>query len=96
MISKRPGFLPGLFIMMVLSLVMFTDTSDAKIKRSSSASRQFLKQNGFEKVPHGWQVDHVIPLCAGGPDTPDNMQLITIETHKKKTRQDMKLCKGMK
>jgi 5-methylcytosine-specific restriction endonuclease McrA len=41
----------------------------------------------------GWQVDHVVPLCAGGPDTPQNMQWLAVEEHKAKTRQDIRYCR---
>ena len=41
----------------------------------------------------GWQVDHIVPLCAGGPDTPQNMQWLAVEDHKAKTRQDIRYCR---
>jgi len=37
----------------------------------------------------GWNKDHYIPLCAGGPDTVANMNWMTIEDHKAKTKLDM-------
>lgn len=40
----------------------------------------------------GWQVDHIQPLCAGGADTPDNMQWLAVEEHKAKTRKDVAGC----
>lgn len=41
----------------------------------------------------GWQVDHVIPLCAGGVDKPENMQWITVEDHRWKTFVDVRECR---
>lgn len=41
----------------------------------------------------GWHVDHVTPLCAGGPDRPSNMQWITREDHRFKTLVDVRECR---
>jgi len=41
----------------------------------------------------GWHVDHVIALCAGGPDDPGNMQWITREDHRFKTLVDVRECR---
>lgn len=41
----------------------------------------------------GWQIDHVTPLKCGGPDHPSNMQWLTIEQHKAKTKAEAKLCR---
>lgn len=40
----------------------------------------------------GWEVDHVVPLCNGGPDKPANMQWLTVEAHREKTRTDVAVC----
>jgi hypothetical protein len=61
---------------------------NGKIKRSKSAVHIFLKEHGLTKIPKGYQVDHIIPLWKGGSDTPDNMQLLTLEEHHKKTAQE--------
>lgn len=41
----------------------------------------------------GYHVDHVIPLCAGGPDHHSNMQWITVEDHRFKTFVDVRECR---
>lgn len=41
----------------------------------------------------GWIVDHVIQLCAGGPDEPANMQWQTVEDAKSKDRDERRLCR---
>jgi hypothetical protein len=43
----------------------------------------------------GYQVDHAVPLCLGGPrvDQISNLQWLTIEDHKRKTRRDVDLCR---
>jgi len=56
-----------------------------KVQRSEAAKRQFLKSNGYRKVPPGYKVDHIIPLSKGGMDVPSNMQLIPKSLHKQKT-----------
>jgi hypothetical protein len=41
----------------------------------------------------GHVVDHVTPLCAGGPDHPANMQWQTVADAKTKDRGERRLCK---
>lgn len=41
----------------------------------------------------GWQVDHVHPLCLGGLDHRANMQWLTMEDHRAKTREDVRACR---
>lgn len=40
----------------------------------------------------GWQVDHRLPLCFYGKDAVPNLQWLTIEQHREKTRLDVKVC----
>ncbi len=44
----------------------------------------------------GYQVDHVTPLCAYGADTVENMQWLTIEEHRYKTRTDVRVCRQLR
>jgi hypothetical protein len=44
----------------------------------------------------GWHVDHILPLCAGGADAPENMQWIESYDHKAKTRDDVRACRIMR
>ena len=44
----------------------------------------------------GWHVDHIIALCAGGPDKRENMQWITREDHRSKTFVDVRECRKAK
>lgn len=62
--------------------------SHGRIERSESAKKEFLRERGYSIVPSGYQVDHIIPLYAGGSDSPDNMQLLTISGHRAKTKSD--------
>ena len=63
---------------------------DGRIMRSQSAKREFLREKGLKKIPNGMNIDHIIPLFAGGCDCPANMQLISISEHRRKTRMDYK------
>jgi hypothetical protein len=41
----------------------------------------------------GYQIDHIQPLCAGGPDSHSNMQWLSVGEHKKKTARDVRYCR---
>ena len=62
--------------------------SHGRIERSESAKQQFVHSLGYKNVPKGYEVDHKIPLYAGGSDTPSNMQLLTKAQHHAKTKAD--------
>ena len=42
----------------------------------------------------GWQVDHIEALVCGGRDELGNLQWLTVEAHRQKTRVEVKLCRG--
>ena len=65
-------------------------------ERSRAQVRAFLRQQGLEQTPPGYEVDHIVPLCAGGADSPENMQLLTKRQHREKTREDLRLCRKMR
>jgi hypothetical protein len=44
----------------------------------------------------GWIVDHIIPLCAGGPDKRTNMQWQTVSDAKAKDREEYKQCRQLR
>lgn len=68
--------------------------------RASAPRRAFIRANacpstGDTNPKHpcpGWRVDHVIPLACGGPDTPANMQWLTIEAWADKSKWERKDC----
>lgn len=62
--------------------------SDGRIARSESAKMAYLKQQGYKSVPAGYNVDHIVPLYAGGCDCPSNMQLLSVQAHHAKTKAD--------
>jgi hypothetical protein len=63
-------------------------SQDGKIIRSEEAKREYLKSIGKDSLPEGYQIDHKVPLYAGGCDCPENMQLLTTQEHKIKTKND--------
>ncbi|HYU54294.1 MAG TPA: HNH endonuclease signature motif containing protein [Gemmatimonadaceae bacterium] len=60
--------------------------------RSRSARDRFMHSTGYPRGRHGYVVDHVVPLCAGGADAPSNMQWQTVEEGKVKDRQERATC----
>ena len=65
--------------------------SDGRIVPSASAREEFLKSRGLQSAPEGYMIEHKIPLYAGGRDEPSNMQLVTRDEHRAKTRMDYQL-----
>jgi hypothetical protein len=55
--------------------------AEEDITRDMAARSEFLRMNGYGDAPAGYEVHHVHPLCEGGPDTPDNMILVSEEEH---------------
>lgn len=43
----------------------------------------------------GWVVDHIIPLCAGGPDLPSNMQWQTKADGLAKDKLEWRQCRKL-
>jgi hypothetical protein len=44
----------------------------------------------------GYVIDHIIPLCAGGADTPANMQWQTIADARRKDAEEATLCRSLR
>lgn len=67
--------------------------------RSQKAHAEFQRQQLCPSTGQrrgacpGYLVDHVIPLCAGGPDTPANMQWLTAYAAKVKDRAEVAQCR---
>lgn len=40
------------------------------------------------------QSDHIIALCNGGAESPDNRQLLCDDCHEEKTREDLRIARG--
>lgn len=67
--------------------------------RSHSARAEFQRQQPCPATGErrgrcpGYVIDHVNPLCAGGPDHPSNMQWQTVADAKIKDRAERRMCR---
>jgi hypothetical protein len=90
-------------LIFVVSLAMLAaGPADAKTHRSASAKAEFKRANLCPSTGKprggcpGYVIDHVIPLCAGGPDAPGNMQWQTTSDAKMKDRDERRQCRAMR
>ena len=51
------------------------------VERDPEVREIFLAEHGYDEVPEGFEVHHIIPLSEGGADDPDNMILVSEEDH---------------
>jgi len=63
-----------------------------RLLRSPIALDDFNRSQENILTPAGMQIDHIVPLCLGGPDCVCNMQYLTESEHREKTRRDLKAC----
>ncbi|MDO9277658.1 MAG: HNH endonuclease signature motif containing protein [Polaromonas sp.] len=74
----------------------------AKIPRSAAEVSAFKRHNPCPSTQlrrgacPGYQVDHVMPLCAGGADKIENLQWLSVADHRTKTRQDNRVCRYLR
>jgi len=71
-------------------------SQSGRIIRNPTALKDFNSANGNEFTPSGNQIDHIVPLCLGGPDCPCNMQYLKESDHKIKTKRDLTACNFFK
>lgn len=89
------------FSAVVIALGLLTQ-AHAKIPRSTAAVAEFKRGNpcpvngATRGSCPGYEVDHIAPLCAGGPDIAENMQWLTREAHRAKTRVDVMRCRRLR
>ncbi len=63
--------------------------SHGKIKRDPNAVSEFKRSHPKPPGCNQCEVDHIIPLSKGGRDDPSNMQWLSNEQHKAKTKRDL-------
>jgi hypothetical protein len=86
---------------LLLAALLLPGLAEARIPRDHSQVRAFRNENpcpatGLKRgACPGFEVDHVTPLCAGGEDRPSNMQWLSKEDHRFKTRVDVRECRRM-
>jgi len=83
-------------------LVCFPAAVFANTHRSTAAKHEFQRAHPCPSTGErrgrcpGYIVDHMQPLCAGGPDRPDNMQWQTVADAKAKDRIERRQCRAMR
>jgi 5-methylcytosine-specific restriction endonuclease McrA len=84
--------------LLTISVIAFAIFCFPLESRSAKARSLFMWENPCpatgknEGRCYGYEVDHVIPLKCGGADHKSNMQWLTIDEHKAKTKREAKLC----
>lgn len=58
-------------------------------KRSIASEQDYKCAICDELLPLWWQVDHIIPLSQGGPDTLENLQVLCSNCHASKTAREV-------
>ncbi len=85
--------------LLCLGLLAFHTGADARIPRDRAEVRAFRMENAcpstglFRGACPGFEVDHVLALCAGGADKRANMQWLSKEDHRFKTLVDVRECR---
>jgi len=88
----------------LLAFLIFAQAGlvESKTERSAAIVLDFKRHNpcpstGLRrgKCP-GYVVDHVKPLCAGGPDDRANMQWQTVAAAKVKDREEVRECRALR
>ncbi len=85
--------------LLAVLLVCSVGMADARIHRSAKAIYAFRAINVCPATEQhrgacpGWQVDHVLPLCMGGPDALPNLQWLSVADHRFKTFVDVRECR---
>ena len=65
-------------------------------KRNYAIRNRFRRNTGYPNGRPGYEVDHIVPLCAGGADAIYNMQWLSVSAHKRKTRNDVRRCRALR
>jgi len=87
-------------VLALAALLCIATSAEARPERSAAEVLAFKRHNPCPSTGQrsgacpGWHVDHANPICAGGSDTRDNMQWLTIEEHRMKTRSDVRMCRN--
>lgn len=99
--SARAAGVAWLCVSMAMIAMAPFDVAAMQV-RSKAVLRAFVKQDacpstGLRRLPcPGWQIDHILALCAGGRDVVGNLQWLTREAHREKTRVDVRWCRFLR
>lgn len=87
---------------LVALALLLPAAAEAKTHRSPAQVAAFKRANPCPSTGArrgscpGYVVDHVKPLCAGGPDHPSNMQWQTVADAREKDRWERRVCGARK
>lgn len=76
--------------------------TNARTIRSASSIAEFKHQQPCPSTGRsrgacpGYVIDHIEPLCAGGPDIPSNMQWQSVDEAKAKDKIEVRQCAAMR
>jgi len=82
----------------LIAFALFFAHTAAAAERSAKAKSDFRAKHPCPATGKssgacpGYVIDHIKPLCAGGPDRPSNMQWQTVAAAKVKDREERKMC----
>jgi hypothetical protein len=89
-------------LIVVAMLLFFLIEAATPAERSAAARATFKREQpcpstGLRRgACPGYVIDHVEPLCAGGPDEPRNMQWQTVAEAKRKDLDEWRTCRALK
>ena len=90
------------FLAIALALALLATTAHAKIPRSQTALAEFKRANPCPSTGErrgacpGHVIDHIEPLCAGGADSPANLQWQTLADGKRKDLAERRQCAALR
>lgn len=82
----------------MLAAILLANTAQARTPRSHAVLQKFVQHQacpgtGLHRLPcPGYQIDHKVPLKCHGDDAPHNLQWLTTQAHKDKTRREARHC----
>jgi hypothetical protein len=91
-----------LALILSTAVLSFPLSSASKTARSAAEVLAFKRHNPCPATGErhgacpGYQVDHVMPLCAGGAEKIENMQWLSVEDHRVNTRADNRVCRHLR
>jgi hypothetical protein len=87
-----------ILLMLAFTLALSAVDTEAKQERSQTAKSEFKRGNPCPSTGKskgacpGYQVDHRKPLASGGADHKSNMQWLSNNQHRAKTKAERKAC----
>jgi hypothetical protein len=89
-------------LLLALLLIAFVSPVEARTARSRETVREFERTHPCPTpgpgtcAAKGWIVDHIVPLCANGPDSPENMQYQRKDDAAAKDKLEWAECRALK